>query len=59
VPISFIVTLYNEAAVVDCHMSIMNFRQVSFYTRDMFLKNAAQIKHRIPVLTAYFLELEN
>jgi hypothetical protein len=37
----------------------MDYRQVSFYTRDMFLKNVAQIKHGIPISTVYFLELGN
>jgi len=51
--------IHNEAAVVDCRMSIMDYRQVSFYTGDMFLKNVPQIKHKIPISTVYFLELGN
>jgi len=28
---------------------LMDYRQVLFYTRDMFLKNSVQIKHRISI----------
>jgi hypothetical protein len=28
---------------------VNNYRQVSFYTRVMFLKNITQVKYRIPI----------
>ena len=29
--------------------SVIGYRQVSFYTRVMFLKNIVQIEHKIPI----------
>jgi len=33
----------------DAYMYIYMYRQVSFYARDTFLKNVAQMEHTIPI----------
>jgi len=33
---------------------VIHYRQISFYTSNMFLKNVMQIEHKIPIYNSVF-----